>query len=404
MPAPRTPAVNIQGDFDAADFLQHYWQQKPLLLRDAIDVAGIDISAEELAGLACEDNVNARLVLEYEGDYPWQVEHAPFEESRYSSLPSSGWSLLVSDVERHVPGTRRLLEAFRFIPDWRIDDLMISYAPPGGSVGAHTDAYDVFLIQLSGQRRWQISEHFDDAVLEGTDLRILQSFSAEQDWVLNAGDMLYLPPNIAHHGIAQESLDQAGNQQHCLTASVGFRAPSIETMTSSFVDFLNHQADDHQARSERRYQDRSPGIPKHHAEIDQATIDTFVDYLKQNLSTDPELVRRWLGEYCSDNTAFEELNFENDIPCADFDTLRRLADETQLRLSPYSNCLFSRSGTDAMLFINGTSYQTSAGFAEVFCSDGVVDQALLGLSSPEELELLQHLYNEGIILAQEEQA
>ena len=402
MPALRTAALNIQADFDADDFLQHYWQQKPLLLRDAIDVSGIDISAEELAGLACEENVNARLVLEHDGDYPWQVEHAPFDESRFSTLPSSGWSLLVSDVERHVPATRRLLEAFRFIPDWRIDDLMISYAPPGGSVGAHTDAYDVFLIQLSGQRRWQISEHFDDAVLEGTDLRILQSFSAEQDWVLDAGDMLYLPPNIAHHGIAQQSLDQAGNQQHCLTASVGFRAPSVETMTSSFVDYLNHQADDHQARSERRYQDRSPGIPKHHAEIDQTTIDTFVDYLKQNLNTEPEQVRRWLGEYCSDNTAFEQLNFENDIPCADFDTLRRLANETQLRLSPYSNCLFSRSGTDAMLFINGASYQTSAGFAEIFCSDGIVDQALLGLSSAEELELLQHLYNEGIILAQEE--
>ncbi len=164
------------GETSIEDFLKLYWQKKPLLIRNAFNDIKSPISAEELAGLACEDHVNARLVLAEDGDKPWQVEFGPFDESRFSTLPESNWSLLVSDVEKHLPETQALLKPFRFIPDWRIDDLMISYAPHGGSVGAHTDAYDVFLLQLSGQRLWQISENFSNEIIPDTDLCILQEF------------------------------------------------------------------------------------------------------------------------------------------------------------------------------------------------------------------------------------
>ncbi|MBE9564808.1 MAG: cupin domain-containing protein, partial [Proteobacteria bacterium] len=158
------------GEISVDDFLKDYWQKKPLLIRNAFSDMRSLISADELAGLACEQHINSRIVLEKSGDRNWQVEHGPFDESRFSELPETHWSLLVSDVEKHVPETKSLLKAFRFIPDWRVDDLMVSYAPTGGSVGAHTDAYDVFLIQLSGQRLWKISEHYPEEILNDTDL------------------------------------------------------------------------------------------------------------------------------------------------------------------------------------------------------------------------------------------
>ncbi len=156
------------GETSIEDFLALYWQKKPLLIRNAFADLQSPITANELAGLACEDHVNARLVFAEGVDGPgsknkhWQVEFGPFDESRFSELPESNWSLLVSDVEKHLPETKTFLKKFHFIPDWRVDDLMISYAPPGGSVGPHTDAYDVFLIQLNGQRLWQIYENYNE--------------------------------------------------------------------------------------------------------------------------------------------------------------------------------------------------------------------------------------------------
>jgi len=151
-------------------FLAQYWQKKPLFIPAAFNDLIPPLSADELAGLACEEGVNARLVLEHSGSdaqtSPWSVEYGPFDEARFARLPESSWSLLVSDIENLLPEAAEIIRKFRFIPDWRIDDLMISYAPPGGSVGPHTDNYDVFLIQLTGQRQWQISEHYDNTLLE----------------------------------------------------------------------------------------------------------------------------------------------------------------------------------------------------------------------------------------------
>ncbi len=382
------------GETSTDEFLSQYWQKKPLLVRNAFPGLQSPLSAEELAGLACEEHVNARIVLQQQDDKQWQVEFGPFDESRFSQLPETGWSLLVSDVDRHLPETQSLLKPFRFIPDWRIDDLMISYAPTGGSVGAHTDAYDVFLIQLSGQRLWKISENFTNETLNDTDLCILKSFTAEQEWVLNPGDMLYLPPNVAHHGIARQ--DDSGTNQHCMTASVGFRAPSLKTMTSDYVHFINEHSD-----STARYRDRNPQVSAHHAEITEATVKHFIEELKQGLTLDKEHVKRWLGQYCSDNKAFED--FANEPGDIDFDELKEIAEQTGLSQSPYSNFLFSKSGSGALLFVDGDSFEVSHAFAALLCQENEINwQQLNSIMTSGDKDILLALFNDGSIVSYQE--
>ena len=379
------------GEISVDDFLKDYWQKKPLLIRNAFSDMRSLISADELAGLACEQHINSRIVLEKSGDRNWQVEHGPFDESKFSELPETHWSLLVSDVEKHVPETKSLLKAFRFIPDWRVDDLMVSYAPTGGSVGAHTDAYDVFLIQLSGQRLWKISEHYPEEILNDTDLCILKEFVAEQEWLLSSGDMLYLPPNVAHHGIAQNYKDKDGNEEHCMTASVGFRAPSISTMTSDYVHYLNENN-----QLTKRYKDKSPKQPEHHAEITDETVTNFIEYIEQGLSIEREQVKRWLGQYCSDNKAFED--FSNEHRDVSSDEFTVIASQSTLSQSPYSHFLFSIS-TQALLFVDGVCYETSKAFAEHICDDEAINfPQLQKIMSPEDEAILLILYNNGAII------
>jgi 50S ribosomal protein L16 3-hydroxylase len=387
---------NPLGETSVEDFLNHYWQKKPLVIRNAFpDLQSplqSPISADELAGLACEEHVNARLVIEKHENKNWQLEFGPFQENRFSKLPESGWSLLVSDVEKHFPESKFLLNAFRFIPDWRVDDLMISYAPTGSSVGAHTDAYDVFLIQLSGERLWKISEHYSPEVLSDTDLRILKIFNAEQEWRLNAGDMLYLPPNVAHHGIAQEHKNQDGTEGQCMTASVGFRTPSIKSMTSDYIHFVGENTP-----SNERYRDTAPVIPSHHAEITENTVSQFIEHLKQGLTLEREQVKQWLGKYCSDNKAFEDITAG--LAEIQYKKLPELSAQSDLSQSPYSHFLFSHGEKNTFLFVDGISYVVSKNFAEIICNEDEIDaKTLRGNMSKNDAAVLLSLLNNGSVL------
>jgi 50S ribosomal protein L16 3-hydroxylase len=266
---------------------------------------------------------------------------------------------------------------------------MISYAPEGGSVGAHTDAYDVFLIQLSGQRLWKIAEQFPEETLTDIDLCILKDFDSEQEWLLETGDMLYLPPNIAHHGIAQK------HEQPCLTASVGFRAPSLKTMTSDFVNYLNENTHD-----TVRYQDNSTNTASHHAEISNQTVSHFIEYLKQGLNVEHDQVRNWLGQYSSDNKTYEDLLVEQDI--ADYDELLSITSQNTLLQSPYSHFLFSNTETAALLFVNGNQYEVSRTFAESLCNDDQLDfQQLQSVMTAIDQDVLLALFNSGAVITSE---
>lgn len=270
------------GELSIEEFLRDYWQQKPLLVRQAFPNFQSPLSSNELAGLAC-DTDTARLVLEKGGSNPWEVRHGPLRKKDFNKLPATHWTLLVNDIEKLLPEFAEIIEPFRFIPDWRIDDLMISYAVDGGSVGPHVDAYDVFLLQAQGKRHWQISHQAcaEDNFIPDIDLRIMREFVAEAEWTLEPGDMLYLPPDVPHYGVAVGE---------CMTYSIGFRAPSRADLLEDLLgQILEQPAMQERFRDPKR---RLQANPTNLAEDDLERLTAFV----LEVLPDREAIRRWLRE------------------------------------------------------------------------------------------------------------
>ncbi len=379
-------ALNLLREEDMKIFLAEHWQKKPLLIRQAVSDIISPLTPDELAGLACEADTNARLILEHPGcsenETPWSVEYGPFDEGRFSNLPESHWSLLVSDVEKHIEAAADMIEQFRFIPDWRIDDLMISYAPPGGSVGPHTDAYDVFLLQLQGQRQWSINGDFDQMPLENTELSILKNFTPAQQWTLNPGDMLYLPPNVAHHGVALNN---------CMTASIGFRAPAVNAIVSGYADRLAGMIDDSVF-----YTDPDLSIQPHPAEISADAIIKTQQLLTEQLTVNTESVQRWLGEYSSDPKS------SGPEPPAqkftEFSALRDVIMNHTLRPAVESNFLFSKTQQGALLFVDGKSYAVTEAFAEHICQRNIHCEKLFSIIDSTTEQILLDLYHQGALI------
>lgn len=215
------------GGITPKDFLRDYWQKQPLLVRNALPGFNGLLTRDELMSLACHEDAQSRLVIQRNGK--WLLKHGPLSSYDLAKLPKRQWTLLVQDVNHFLLPARDLLSRFCFIPHARLDDLMVSYAPKGGGIGPHFDSYDVFLLQGIGSRRWQISAQQDDRFIADAPLKILRNFQPEQEWVLEAGDMLYLPPNYAHNGIAEDD---------CMTYSIGFRAPSHHELITQFLVYL----------------------------------------------------------------------------------------------------------------------------------------------------------------------
>ena len=237
-------------------FLRQHWQKKPLLARQALPEYKELLDRDALFGLAARDDVQSRLVIRSRDC--WQVEHGPFPRRDLAQLPKSRWTLLVQGVDQVLPAARRLLDNFAFIPYARLDDVMVSYAPPGGGVGPHFDSYDVFLLQLAGTRRWRVSAQRDLSLVEKAPLRILRRFRPQREWLLAPGDMLYLPPRYAHDGIAVDD---------CLTCSVGFRAPSAQELGSRFLEFLQDRL-----ALKGMYRDPDLQLQRHPAQISAAML------------------------------------------------------------------------------------------------------------------------------------
>jgi 50S ribosomal protein L16 3-hydroxylase len=276
----------LLGGLQASTFLQRYWQKKPLLIPNALPSFLPPVDKSLLIRLATAANVEARVVRE-RSKPRWRVDHGPFERSFFDSLPKSHWTLLVQDVDKHVEEARQLLNRFDFVPNWRVDDLMVSYATPFGSVGPHFDNYDVFLLQGRGRRRWSLSSRFDEtALLDDTELRILSRFTAETEVVVEPGSMLYLPPGIAHHGVAEEE---------SLTLSIGFRAPSQREICFPFVDELLARASD-----ELRYVDPKLSVQRHRGLIDEMARKQLRKLLTGALAVGPLEMDRWLGRYLTE--------------------------------------------------------------------------------------------------------
>jgi len=236
--------------------------------------------------LAGSPDAASRLVLKR--GTSWSVEHGPIPAQRFKQLPRRAWTVLVQDTNHFSARSDELLARFGFIPHARVDDVMVSYAVPGGSVGPHVDSYDVFLLQGHGKRRWRISHQENLAFVPGLDLKILAAFVPEEEWVLEAGDMLYLPPGIAHHGVAESE---------CLTWSIGFRAPTDRELTAAFLDFLRDRLE-----PEGQYRDPGEAPTRHPAEI-PAVLAGHIARTLEAIRWTPALVREFTGRYLSEPKA-----------------------------------------------------------------------------------------------------
>lgn len=298
-----------------SQFLDQYWQKKPLLIKAAIaDFTGL-LSPEELAGLACEEDVQSRIV-EYKNGI-WHAQHGPFTEADFAALPDTpsaqhNWTLLVQSVNHFLPEASALLQQFSFIPHARLDDLMVSYAPNGGGVGPHFDSYDVFLLQGQGKRLWRISEQTDLTLVDGAPLRILKNFDTKQEWLLEAGDMLYLPPHLAHWGIAVSDGDQ-----DCMTYSIGFRAPKNQELASEFLGFMQDKVNQESIPLAGIYQDANLSLQAHPAEISQAMVASVSAQL-QKIQWSTNAVAEFLGRYLSEPKTHVVFDANKKISLANF--------------------------------------------------------------------------------------
>lgn len=324
------------GGLTAEEFLRDYWQKKPLLIPQAFPGFGNALTPDELAGLACEEDAQARLVLESRGK--WQLENGPFLEERFSRLPKKGWSLLVQGVNHFLPDGAELLQKFDFIPTARLDDLMVSFAPDGGGVGPHFDSYDVFLLQGYGQRVWRVSEQDDMEVVEGAPLRILKRFQTSEEWMLEPGDMLYLPPRLAHWGIAVGP---------CMTWSVGFRAPSAQELGAQFLAHLQERI-----CLQGMYADPDLELQEHPAEISAQMVGR-VEAMLNGIRWDKADVARFLGEYLTEPKP--HIVFEPPRRMS-LEKFRERAEKKGIHLDLKSQMLVS-GGT---VFINGEAVETDA--------------------------------------------
>lgn len=218
---------SLLGNVSPREFLRDFWHKKPLLVRNALPGFQGLMDRAGVLDAACRESVASRLVLR--SGRRWEVRCGPFRRRELESLPPRNWTLLVQEVNHFLPAAASLMRSFSFVPLARLDDVMVSLAPPGGGVGPHFDSYDVFLLQGSGRRRWRVSAQRDLDLVPGAPLKILERFVPEQEWVLEPGDMLYLPPAYAHDGIAVGE---------CTTYSIGFRAPTAQEIGQAFLDHL----------------------------------------------------------------------------------------------------------------------------------------------------------------------
>lgn len=348
------------GDMPVDQFLSEYWQKKPLLIRNALSDFESPVDADVLAGLACEEAVESRLIIR-DGE-EWDLQHGPFNDEIFSSLPKENWTLLVQAVDQCIPKAAAMLELFNFIPRWRIDDLMMSYANHGGGVGPHFDQYDVFLVQTSGQRKWEVGGIYDDtsSIRENLPIKILDHFVNTESWVLNPGDILYLPPGIGHNGIAQGD--------GCITCSVGFRAPSHAEILRDYTDYLGDQLTE-----SLRYQDFDLSRQANSGEISNHTLGK-IQQIVSTYTQDPEAIRHWFAQYVT-TPKYSQVNdiehLESDQTYSITQVKHHLASNHCLIRNEGSRFAFITGSKHHSLFVDGQLIETNAQcneLIELLCS------------------------------------
>jgi 50S ribosomal protein L16 3-hydroxylase len=387
-PASRTPPpieVHATGKLPlgmtTTQFLRDYWQKRPLLIRNAFRDFQPPIAPEDLAGLACEEGALARLIRHDEERQHWKVKTGPLSESDFAKTGNANWTLLVQDVDKWDMDVASLLDHFRFLPSWRVDDVMISYAEPGGGVGAHIDQYDVFLLQGLGQRHWAISTdpHAPRDFRHDVELKQLAQFEPTHEWLLDPGDMLYLPPGIAHDGVAFGG--------PCMTFSVGMRAPSQAELLGDLADYLAEQLSEDQ-----RYADPDLAPARRAGEIDHAALQRIRAAVPLAAGLDAATLLDWFGRFITRYRSAQS-PLPPPKPLAETALSKQLQAGAQLLRHPWSRMAWAQAGRRCTLYANGHPYPASPQLATQLCEQRVLASSLA--LSGDDAALLLALINDG---------
>ena len=377
----RASARNFLG-MPAATFLRDYWQKKPLLIRQAFPDFSAPLQPEDLAGLACEEAALSRIVMHDRANDRWTVRSGPFREEEFPGMPDHDWTLLVQDVDKWDVDVRELLKAFDFLPRWRVDDIMVSFAATGGSVGAHVDQYDVFLLQAQGERRWQINADSNPPIdfRDDAELKLLRQFAPTHEWILQPGDMLYLPPGVPHHGVAVNP---------CLTFSVGMRAPSSAELISDYLDTLVADADE-----SIRYHDEALAPPKDPNEIDAEAMVRVVEALNALRMNDADKLGGWFGRFITTYRAGGEV-VASDDPRSRIEIEWDLQQGAQLHRHPFSRLAWRRASRGASLFCSGLDFALPVKDAQRLAAAEILDGAGYAALSERGRDVVMDLYTQG---------
>lgn len=361
--------LTLLGGLTPAQFMRRHWHKKPLLVRQAIPNFQPPVLRPEMFALAAEESVESRLVQQIKGG--WKLRHGPFARRSLPAMSQREWTLLVQGVDLHNDAVHQLMQQFRFVPEARLDDLMISYATDGGGVGPHFDSYDVFLLQAHGRRRWRIGRQKDLTLKEGIPLKVLAEFEPEEEFVLEPGDMLYLPPRYAHDGIAEGE---------CMTYSIGFRAPARAELAQELLVRLSEDAaEDEQVQMYRDAKQEAVAEPG----AIPAELQAFAKEALERALSQPLALERALGEYLTEpkpNVWFEASDGGAMLEAVRLDRRTRMMYDAQ------------------HIFINGESYR--AGGKDATLMRRLANQRYLSAkdiqrASDEALELLSIWCDDG---------
>ncbi len=384
-------SFKISPSFERKGFLEQYWQKKPVLLQGLIPGFLDPISPEELAGLACEAEIESRIVRASKGG-EWKLTEGPFPEITFQELPDSNWTVLVQAVDHWLESVAQLKHCFNFVPSWRIDDVMVSFATAGGGVGPHYDNYDVFLIQGLGSRRWRIGAKCSETspLADNSGLRIIAEFDQHEEYFLQPGDALYIPPGYSHWGVAQTD---------SLCYSLGFRAPSFGEMLGGFSDRIIDNLP-----ATRRFVDYKPSIPKRVGEIDRRAIGEIFQELKELITSKPEF-ERWFGCYGTMSKYPDQIT--PPFKAIHSNDLCTLLQSSQLCRHPASRYAFQEhtENSKLILFVDGEEFLLGIdliNLVSLLCSSTALssDDFSILLESKAAQDLVASLFNQGSLTLQ----
>ncbi len=371
----------------AAAFLRDYWQKKPLLIRNAFPNFTSPISPDELAGLSCEETALSRLIRHDRKNDGWNVQTGPMPESVFAKLPKRAWTILVQDVDKWDADVGALLAHFHFLPRWRIDDIMVSYAVEGGSVGAHVDQYDVFLLQGLGKRRWMIDASSNPPLefRPDVELKQLQHFTPTHEWVLEPGDMLYLPPGVPHHGVA---LDE------CLTLSVGMRAPSQAELLLDLAESLAEKLPE-----AARYSDPDLSANEADGNIAAPVLQRLRTALSSLNTLSDETLATWFADFATRYRSAGTIA-PPPRPMSAAQLQQRLDKGTSLHLHPLARCVWRSvrgAASRAELTIDGESFPCAKSLAQALGQRTPLTVAFLAALDAPDRDQVQTWVKRGIL-------